>query len=97
MATKRQNITIDTEVYEKFIEIANKKGIKLSPWVTSKMKEFIEEEQPIRKSDLAIKRYCEYTGSEFIGHFDGLYKFIDEFGDEVFLTQSEVSQISRGN
>jgi isopentenyldiphosphate isomerase len=42
---KRQNITLDPEIYEKFIEIANKKGIKLSPWVNSKMKEFIEEEQ----------------------------------------------------
>jgi hypothetical protein len=41
---KRQNITIEPEVYEKFMEIAGKKGIKLSPWVNSKMKEFIEEE-----------------------------------------------------
>jgi hypothetical protein len=42
---KRQNITIDPEVYEKFIVIATKKGIKLSPWVNSKMKEFIKEEE----------------------------------------------------
>jgi hypothetical protein len=41
---KRQNITLEQETYEKFIEIANKKGIKLSPWVNSKMKEFIEKE-----------------------------------------------------
>jgi hypothetical protein len=41
---KRQNITLEPEVYEKFVEIASKKGIKLSPWVNSKMKEFIEEE-----------------------------------------------------
>jgi len=39
---KRQNITIEQEVYEKFIEIASQKGIKISPWVNSKMKEFIE-------------------------------------------------------
>ena len=46
MATmKRQNITIEPEVYEKFVEIASKNGIKLSPWVNSKMKEFIEEEE----------------------------------------------------
>jgi hypothetical protein len=42
---KRQNITIDPEVYEKFIAIATKKGIKLSPWVNSKMKEFIKKEE----------------------------------------------------
>lgn len=41
---KRQNITIEQEVYDKFVEIASKKGIKLSPWVNSKMKEFIENE-----------------------------------------------------
>jgi hypothetical protein len=40
---KRQNITIEPAVYEKFSEIASKRGIKLSPWVNSKMKEFIEE------------------------------------------------------
>jgi hypothetical protein len=41
---KRQNITLEPEVCEKFIQIASKKGIKLSPWVNSKMKEFIEDE-----------------------------------------------------
>jgi hypothetical protein len=52
---KRQNITIEPEVYEKFIGIASKKGIKLSPWVNSKMKEFIEDEEqstkPIRSNE----------------------------------------------
>jgi choline dehydrogenase-like flavoprotein len=45
---KRQNITIEQEVYEKFIEVASKKGIKLSPWVNSKMKEFVEEEKNMK-------------------------------------------------
>lgn len=49
---KRQNITLELEVYEKFIEIASKKGIKLSPWVNSKIKEFIaEEEQTCKLND----------------------------------------------
>lgn len=42
---KRQNITLEPSVYEKFSEIASKRGIKLSPWINSKMKEFIEEEE----------------------------------------------------
>lgn len=51
---KRQNITLEPDVYEKFIEIATKKGIKLSPWVNSKMKEFIEEEE--RNNKLNMER-----------------------------------------
>lgn len=43
MAVERKNITLDPEVYEKFISIASKKGIRLSTWINAKMKEFVEE------------------------------------------------------
>lgn len=45
MAVSRHNITLDPEVYEEFCKYAGKKGIKISPWVNQKMKEFIEEEK----------------------------------------------------
>lgn len=45
MAVKRQNITLDPEVFEKFCSIAGKKGIKISTWINQRMKEFIEEEE----------------------------------------------------
>ena len=45
LAVKRQNITLDPEVFEKFCTIAGRKGIKISTWVNLKMKEFIEEEE----------------------------------------------------
>ncbi|MFK7695925.1 hypothetical protein [Paenibacillus sp. HJGM_3] len=44
-AMKRQNITLDPEVFEKFCEIAGRKGIKISTWINQQMKEFIEEEE----------------------------------------------------
>lgn len=43
-AVRRQNISIDPDTFEKFCDIAGRKGIKISTWVTMKMKEFIEEE-----------------------------------------------------
>lgn len=42
MSMIRQNVTLDPEVYDKFCEIASKKGIKTSAWVNAKMIEFIE-------------------------------------------------------
>ena len=45
MSTIRQNVTLDPEVYDKFCEIASKKGIKTSAWVNAKMIEFIKEEE----------------------------------------------------
>lgn len=48
-AVKRQNITLDPEVFEKFCNYAGKKGIKISTWITQKMKEFVEEEEEIEK------------------------------------------------
>jgi len=44
-AVKRQNITVDPEIFEDFCKYAGRKGIKISTWVTIKMKEFVEEEK----------------------------------------------------
>ncbi|WP_157890074.1 hypothetical protein [Paenibacillus sp. DMB5] len=49
LATSRHNITVEDEVYEEFCRYAGKKGIKISTWVTQKMKEFIEEEKMIEE------------------------------------------------
>lgn len=46
-AVRRQNITVDPETFEKFCNYAGKKGIKISTWVTMKMKEFVEEEEAL--------------------------------------------------
>jgi len=44
-ATRRVNITLDPDVYERFIKIAEKKGMKVSTWINQRMKEFVEEEE----------------------------------------------------
>lgn len=49
MAVRALNITVDPKVYEDFCRIAEKKGIRTSPWVTAKMKEFIEQEKAAEK------------------------------------------------
>ena len=38
-------MSIDPTVFEEFCNYAGRKGIKISTWVTMKMKEFIEEEK----------------------------------------------------
>lgn len=48
-AMKRQNITLDSVVFEKFCSIAGKKGIKISTWINQKMIEFIKEEEAAAK------------------------------------------------
>ena len=50
MAVKRQNITLDPQVFEDFCKYAGKKGIKISTWVNQKMIEFIEEEKAIEEA-----------------------------------------------
>ncbi|MHB8075116.1 hypothetical protein [Desulfosporosinus fructosivorans] len=45
LARKSLNITIEPGIYEEFCDYAGKKGIRVSPWVNAKMKEFIEEER----------------------------------------------------
>jgi hypothetical protein len=38
-------MTIDPEVFEEFCKYAGRKGIKISTWVTQKMREFVEKEK----------------------------------------------------
>jgi len=45
MATVKQNMSIEKEVLEDFCKYASRNGIKISTWVTAKMREFIEEEK----------------------------------------------------
>jgi len=56
LAVKRQNITLDPEVFERFCHFAGKKGIKISTWVNLKMKEFIEEEEAAEAAKEQSKR-----------------------------------------
>ena len=48
-AMKRQNISIEPEVYEEYCKYAGKKGIKFSTWVNQQMKNFIEEEKMLEE------------------------------------------------
>jgi hypothetical protein len=45
LAVKRQNITLDPDILERFCNIAGRKGIKISSWINQRMKEFVEEEE----------------------------------------------------
>lgn len=45
MAVKRVNITLDPVIFEDFRKYAERKGIKISTWITQKMREFVEEEK----------------------------------------------------
>lgn len=45
MARQSVNITLEPDVYEEFCKYAGKKGIRVSPWINAKMKEFIEDEK----------------------------------------------------
>ena len=51
MAVKRQNMSIDPQVYEDFVKYSERKGIKVSTWVTLKMREFVEEETLLEESN----------------------------------------------
>jgi hypothetical protein len=44
LATKKQNITLNPDVFDEFCKYAGKKGIKISTWINIKIMEFIEEE-----------------------------------------------------
>ncbi|MCY6958884.1 hypothetical protein [Clostridium brassicae] len=49
MATIKKNITVDEKVYEKFIAIAEKKGIKFSTWINLQLKNFVDQEEELNK------------------------------------------------
>lgn len=55
MAVRKSNMTIDPDIYDRFIAIAGKKGIKTSTWVTAKMKEFVEQEEAAEKAKQATR------------------------------------------
>ena len=50
------NITLEPGVYDEFCKYAGLKGIRVSPWVNAKMKEFIEEEKEAEAEKAANKK-----------------------------------------
>ena len=56
MTRKSLNITIEPGIYEEFCKYAGLKGIRVSPWVNAKMKEFIEEEKEAESEKAASKK-----------------------------------------
>lgn len=50
MATVKINITVDEDVYKRFLEIAEDNGIKTSTWVSLQMRKFVEKmDEPKKK------------------------------------------------
>jgi len=45
MTRKAVNLTIDPLIYADFCKYAEKLGVRVSPWVAAKMREFIEDEK----------------------------------------------------
>ena len=56
MARQAVNVTLEPGVYDEFCTYAGKKGIRVSPWVNAKMKEFIEEEKEAEAEKAAAKK-----------------------------------------
>jgi hypothetical protein len=54
-AQHRQNITLDPEIFERFCNIAGRKGIRISTWINAKMKEFVEEEETLEAEREELK------------------------------------------
>lgn len=44
-AQRRQNITVDPKTFEEFCKYAGPQGIKISTWITAKMREFVEDQK----------------------------------------------------
>lgn len=50
MAAIRVNLSLDQDIYKRFLEIAEDNGIKTSTWVTLQMRKFIEKmDEPKKK------------------------------------------------
>ena len=49
MTRKAVNLTIDPLVYADFCKYAEKIGIRVSPWVAARMKDFIEEQKTLEE------------------------------------------------
>jgi len=56
MARQNVNITLEPGVYEEFCLYCGPKGIRVSPWVNAKMKEFIAEEKAKEADKLTTKK-----------------------------------------
>lgn len=48
-AVRRQNITLDPEIFEEFCGYAGPMGIKISTWINAKMKEFVDEQKMLEE------------------------------------------------
>lgn len=48
-AQRRQNITVDPVVFEDFCKYAGPMGIKISTWITAKMREFVEDQKALEE------------------------------------------------
>jgi hypothetical protein len=57
LAVKRQNITLDPDILERFCNIAGRKGIKISSWINQRMKEFVEEEEAAEAAKEQSKKH----------------------------------------
>lgn len=47
--SRNLNLSIQPELVEEFSYYAEKLGIKISPWVTAQMKEFVEDQKMIEE------------------------------------------------
>jgi hypothetical protein len=47
LAAHRQNISVDPKIFEEFCNLIGPMGIKISPWVNAKMKEFIADQKEL--------------------------------------------------
>gem|GEM_PF-2999395 len=55
MVKIRNRISVDPEVFKEFSDIASAKGIKISAWIDSMMKEFIKDEKLLQELKLMKK------------------------------------------
>lgn len=64
LAVRKANMTIDPNVYERFIKIAEKKGIRVSTWVNARMKEFVEQEEvaDLKNKKSTLLQVCFFSG-----------------------------------
>lgn len=49
MTRQSVNVTIPPEVYEEFRKYAERLGIRVSPWVAAKMREFVADQKEIEE------------------------------------------------
>jgi len=57
LARQSLNVSLEPGVLDEFCKYACLKGIRISPWVNAKMKEFIEEEKAQEQLKSLKKRF----------------------------------------